>query len=301
MSIRKRGRYYLVDVGRGSQRVRRSARTRQEAYRLESELRQELVGPPSRGLEEALAEYLRSHVDRLSDVKSAESKARLLRPYLTGKTLDDAPEAAQELRRDALKAGLKPATVNRRLALLRRLCNLAHEWGWTDKSIGRRIKMVPGEDERHVYLSHEQVEGLAALMPRTGDFVRLVAYTGLRRNEAMKLTQENVHGHTLILRTLKNRKPRMVPVPARIQHLLPRLPWSFTDQILRDEWERARVEFGMPGLRVHDLRHSYASFLAAMGLSDREMAELLGHMSPSMVKRYAHLRREHLQQRVAGL
>ena len=51
----------------------------------------------------------------------------------------------------------------------------------------------------------------------------------------------------------------------------------------------------------HDLRHTYASWLAAKGVGDRELGELLGHQSAAMVKRYAHLRAEHLHKRVADL
>jgi hypothetical protein len=55
------------------------------------------------------------------------SKARLIRAYLEGEPLDRAPKVAERIIADALASGLTPATINRRLALLRRLCNLAYQ------------------------------------------------------------------------------------------------------------------------------------------------------------------------------
>ena len=57
----------------------------------------------------------------------------------------------------------------------------------------------------------------------------------------------------------------------------------------------------MPELRFHDLRHTYASFLAAAGASTREIAELLGHTNLHLVQRYSHFTSEHLRNVVRKL
>jgi hypothetical protein len=59
-------------------------------------------------------------------------------------------------------------------------------------------------------------------------------------------------------------------------------------------WNAARVRAGMPDLRVHDLRHSFASFLVNAGRSLYEVQELLGHADIRTTSRYAHLCRERL-------
>jgi integrase len=58
---------------------------------------------------------------------------------------------------------------------------------------------------------------------------------------------------------------------------------------LEARWRRVRDAAGLTGFRWHDLRHSCASFLARRGASLLEIASVLGHKSPSMVMRYAHL------------
>ena len=59
-------------------------------------------------------------------------------------------------------------------------------------------------------------------------------------------------------------------------------------------WNAARIRAGMPDLRVHDLRHSFASFLVNAGRSLYEVQELLGHADIRTTSRYAHLSRERL-------
>jgi site-specific recombinase XerD len=59
-------------------------------------------------------------------------------------------------------------------------------------------------------------------------------------------------------------------------------------------WDAARIRAGMPDLRIHDLRHSFASFLVNAGRSLYEVQELLGHADIKTTSRYAHLSRERL-------
>jgi len=301
MSIRARGNSFLVDIKVRGQRVRQTARTYADAQALEASIRNQLASTPARGLADALADYLTGESTTLRDGKGIKTNAKAIRPYIQFATLDEAPDAAARMRRDWLAEGLKPATINRRLALLRRLCNLAFEWGWTDKAIGRRIKLLPENNARHVYLTPEQVEAIASRMPRAGDLVRFSAYTGLRLGELMRLTARNVTDGAVVLYDTKSTKPRTVPVPDRVAHILKAIPWAVTETVRRDEWEAARKAAGLPHVHWHDLRHTYASWLAARGVGDRELGELLGHSSASMVKRYSHLRADHLRARVADL
>jgi len=59
-------------------------------------------------------------------------------------------------------------------------------------------------------------------------------------------------------------------------------------------WDAARIRAGMPELRIHDLRHSFASFLVNAGRSLYEVQELLGHADIKTTSRYAHLSRDRL-------
>lgn len=292
-------RPWLVEIYRDGRRTRRRARTRREAMQIESDL----LGAPrldSRGPENALLEYLTTYVPRLKKPTDPISHARSIRPYLAGRSWQDYPEIERELRRAHTDAGLSTATLNRRLALLRRIARLAEQWGWIERA--PRVRLDP-ESGRETWLTPDQVEALAAAMPRCGDLVRLAAYTGLRKRELLSLTPQSVTDGGVVVETLKQRQrqQRWVPVPEKLHPILERLPFTATDAILRKEWDKARRKCGLQHVRFHDLRHAYASWLAATGVSDRELMALLGHTDPRMISRYAHLRSDHLKRVVQHL
>ena len=65
---------------------------------------------------------------------------------------------------------------------------------------------------------------------------------------------------------------------------------------LKNAWEKIRAEAGLEDVRLHDLRHSYASILASAGLSLPIIGQLLGHTQPATTARYAHLFDEPLRE-----
>lgn len=296
---RKNRSGYQVDVYRNQKRAQRTARTLAEAKELESRLYRELGDAPQRGLEEALVAHLTRSKPR--DVSGLKSKAKAIRPYLVDRTIAQAPEAAAEMVRQW--AHLSPATVNRRLALLRRLTYLAYELGWTDVQIGRRIKLLPENNEREIYLSAEQVEALANRMPQAGDAVRIAAYTGLTRSEVLRLSPADVRGDTIRVTRSKSNTYGAIPIAPTIAHIVPeRLPLPINEYLLRTEFEAARKASGMKYVRFHDLRHTFGNFLAEkLRLSDREIQELMRLKSVQMVKRYAKLRESALREAMGKL
>jgi integrase len=301
----KRGEVWYTNIQLDGQRIRQPAgSTREQALRAEAELRLQRRALPSHGLEQALERYLRE-AHGTSRWHNARAAARTVAPHVAGRQISsgDIGAAAQAIIQAGRERAVTVATINRSLALLRRLANLAYEWGWTDLQLGKRVKLLPGEQAREVFLSPEQVEQLASAMPRAGDAVRLAAMTGLRRAELMGLTPADIVGHTIRLRAsrTKARRARAVPVPNSVAHLLERLPWPFSNDILDDEWDAARAATGITHVRFHDLRHTYASWLVEAGVPLHTVGALLGHSSPTMTARYAHLAPDTLAAAVATL
>jgi len=287
MSVRKTqdGRY-VVEVNRPSTgRVRRLAGTLKAAQGLEAEI---LKTPraPARGLEDALSRYLAGEAKAVRRYDTVLFNAKVVRPYIEDKTFDDVGEVASDL---------TPSTVNRKLRVLTRICNLAFRWGWIDTPVAQRIQLLPENRPGQLYLSLDQVERLAQLCPITGDAVRLAVYTGLRRDELLRLERRHLAGDLIVLDTnTKSGEPRTVPVPAQAQHLLDRIPFPFTAFVLRREFEEARAKAGIPQIRLHDLRHSYASVLVQRGVELKMVGTLLGHSSTAVTDRYSHLAPKHL-------
>lgn len=294
MSIRKQADgTYLVEAYIGGSRTRRVAGTLKDAKRIEQEIRTAPVGT-HRGLAEALHRHLTGGAKALKDYTNVLSSAKVLEPFIVGKTLRDAGQVADDIKR-ALTGKFTNSTINRKLALLRHICHLGFEWGWDDVPHWIRVKLLPENPQRHVYLTMDQVEVIAALCPRSGSIVRLAAYTGLRKGELLGLARTNIQGSVIVLDAhTKSGRPRAVPVPPAAVSLLADIPFTCTIAVLRAEFQAARVEVGMPALRFHDLRHSYASMLVQQGVPMKLVGALLGHSSTAMTDRYTHLAPKHL-------
>ncbi|MCK5613687.1 site-specific integrase [Candidatus Pacearchaeota archaeon] len=301
MSITKTEYGYQVYVAsrKHNIRFRRIVKNKKEAIELEAEIRTKIKRQTvtAHGIEQGLEKYLKGEAKILKDYTGLLSKARTIRPYIIGKTFHDIGEVASTIKEEGLAEGLKPATINRRLALLRRLGNLAYEWGWIENPIGKRIKLLSGETQRHYYLSFDDVHNFAKLCPVAGDAILAAAYSGLRKSELLGLKPENIQGNFIMLDpNTKTGKPRAIPIPEQVKHIFKKLPLAVTPDVLRNEFEAAREVLKLKHIRFHDLRHSYASFLAQAGANLHLIGEAMGHSTPSMTARYSHLVKENLKE-----
>ena len=130
--------------------------------------------------------------------------------------------------------------------------------------------------------------------------------TGCRRSDILNLQWDDVDRTAGDLRFRDAKAgPRMAPLTApvlRVLDAIPRQadnPWVITGQRpgkrlsgLHHYWEPIRARAGLPDVRIHDLRHSYASRALALGESLYAIGKLLGHSRVSTTARYAHLMRE---------
>lgn len=313
MSIRKTGNRWQVRlrVGGDKPRFERTlpeGATRRDALQLEAKVRRAqidvAIGQKQRYLiDEALDEWERTGAKRLKSwEKSLKYRVKMLREECTaGRYLDEIVQVAERIKADG--AGLNPVTVNRVLAILRRVGNLAEQWGWTDAPLGRRIKLLPENSNRHVYLTPDGVEALAVAAGDAADMVRFAALSGLRLGEMLALKPSQILGKSLILGTnTKTMQPRAVPLNLEALRIArSALPWALTRKQLRDRWDAARVAAGRPDVHWHDLRHTYASWLVQAGESLPVVGKLLGHSGPGMTQRYAHLAPRQLDDAVTRL
>lgn len=315
MSVYRRGRVWWISVSVGGRRVRVSAGcdiSKAQAKELEAKIRADLhagrVGrAPEKSISDALLHWIDNECQELKSAHKFESHARALLPYIKGRQLKEAPAVANDIKAGLRAQGLTPATINRRLAILRRVCNLAYRsWQWINEPIGERIQLLQERNERHIYLEASQVEALAAACPNplAGDVVRLAAWTGLRRSELLRLIHSRAdiwQGCIVLDAQTKSGRPRTIPVPEGVMPILERLPLPVSNAQLRKSWDIARRTLGLEDLRFHDLRHTYASWLVQSGAPIRVVQELLGHTSLAMTMRYSHLAPKHLMDAVTGM
>ena len=132
----------------------------------------------------------------------------------------------------------------------------------------------------------------------------LLLLTGARRNEVSHAKWDYVdwERRTLLVPISKTGRPRVIALNGRAMALLraiPKLddnPYIFPSPItgrpcpsLHFPWTRIKDRAGLDGVRLHDLRHSFASFLVNEGVSLYVVQGLLGHTQPRTTQRYAHL------------
>jgi integrase len=207
--------------------------------------------------------------------------------------------------------GYAAVTCNNAVIMMRYMFNLAKKWGFkgveNNPSAGFALFEVNNQRER--YLSRSEVQLLKNAINESENtqlkyIVVLLLFTGCRKRELLDAKWEHMDIDKRIWRipTTKSGKLRHVPLSDIVIDILQNLP-RFDDcpyilpnpqtrlpyNTIYYSWNTARNRADMPDLRMHDLRHSFASFLINSGRSLYEVQNILGHSQISSTQRYAHL------------
>lgn len=310
MAVRiEQGRWVVEFQFRG-QRVHRRCppgTNKGEAEALEATLRKAIFANRDLGVEAdiplpgAIAVWLTERVSGSKSEVSRRAHARALVDAVEGKLLRQLPDVADAYRQTA---GLAPATINRRLAVLKAVAKFAWRKRWIGENLSARVWLLPEDNQRHEYLQAAQVWEIVAKAPsaRGKAWIALAAYTGVRRSELYALSRAKAAGNVIDLGRTKNGEPRLVPVAERVQPYLAALP--FTERTIDSldwEWRQARDAAGYGRFRFHDLRHTTASMLINEGVDLYTVGKILGHKSMQTTKRYAHLHIDQLRAAVGKL
>lgn len=206
--------------------------------------------------------------------------------------------------------GLASATCNRILAVFKTICSLAAMRGLLPQGqspcAGGSPFKIHAQRER--YLSQDEAQRLMRALEKSSRpealAIRLILLTGARKSEILKARWENVRLdlHLLIVPLSKSGKPRYIPLSHEAIAVICAIarqadnPWLFPGHALGKPlsdlylfWNNIRRELGLGDVRIHDLRHTFASFLVNAGHSLYEVQTLLGHSDPRTTMRYAHL------------
>lgn len=291
MPVYKRGKHYWVFIQHQGQMHRFSCRgaTLEQAKALEAKARQDIIrgrlGQTRRSIEEALTRWLEGEARTLKDYRKIAQTVQIILPHLQDTDIENAQDAAARIR-EAYKH-LSPATINRRLAILRRIVNLAWEWGWIQSPI--KISLQTGEQARSEYLTRSQVFRLARHARRSRWHIIFAAYTGMRQGEILSLSADDIGKDAVLLRETKSSKPRLVPLNRLARIAMRYMDFTIGYDVLRRDFEYARKLNGLENIRFHDLRHTAASFMVAGGANLAEVRDILGHSNLQVTSRYSHL------------
>ena len=209
-----------------------------------------------------------------------------------------------------------PASADRSLPVLSVIMQEAERLGYRpeDSNPCRNVKRHRRRG-RDRFLSREEARRLGrALANRDGHIlaaaVRLLILTGCRKSEIMTLKWRDIRDGRLFLRDSKT-GPRVVWLSSAAQEILDGLPrrrvWIFpgrkrnrplSAQGLNSFWRDLRDEAGLKDLRLHDLRHTYATLALQAGETVPTIGRLLGHSDPNTTLKYVHLADETVRESV---
>ena len=207
------------------------------------------------------------------------------------------------------RATHKPGTINRVIILMRYIYNLALKWETpgVDKNRVSGTPLLEENNKKERFLTSEEVDRLVYCVkisrnPMLKYIVPGLILTGARKQELLKSRWVDFDFDTKIWRIpmSKSGKARHVPISDSLELLLNSIPkaceWVFANpKTLKPftsffySWDTARCQAGLGDVRVHDLRHSFASFLVNNGRSLYEVQRILGHTQIKTTQRYAHL------------
>lgn len=215
-----------------------------------------------------------------------------------------------------IKKNLSPATANKFLIFLNQAYRLAHDFELLPNDINpcRGVKQYELNNQRQRFLTKEEATKLLEAINSTEQNIHLkyivpmLILTGARRGEVLKAKHDdfNLEQNTWTIPITKNGKKRILPITPQLLELYKSIPKTKSEYLfaspvtgkpyvsIYNSWNSARTKAGLPDVRMHDLRHSFASALVNNGRSLYEVQTLLGHSTSTMTQRYAHLSNESL-------
>ncbi len=213
--------------------------------------------------------------------------------------------------------GLAAATSNHYIKLLKHSLNLAIDWSMLETNPASRVPLFHEDNQVEHYLEEAELDRLMNVIATDENrmvcmIVLYLLSTGVRLNEALQATWSQIDQPRRVWRipasNSKSKRTRAVPLndsaldvlsqlttQGRFEHLFINFQTGEPYTTIHKVWGRLRAKAGLPHLRIHDLRHQYASFLVNSGRTLYEVQQILGHSTPAVTQRYAHLSTKSLQ------
>lgn len=222
--------------------------------------------------------------------------------------------------------GRKPATLNRHLQVIKHMGAMAIRWGMLAKNPAAEIplyhvhnwrqRILSPEEERRLLFECQNFSVYGVHQARhLHTFVSIALHTGMRAGEIMSLRWADVDFPHRLIRVFasKTQTERVIPMNDRLTAILRGARKQAVGEFLvADEhgrpmhsvkraFQSARKRAGLSDVRIHDLRHTFASRLIDRGVPDRIVQKLLGHSTPGMTVRYTHPSEDALRRAVESL
>ncbi|MCB0263814.1 MAG: site-specific integrase [Calditrichia bacterium] len=290
--------------------------TKEQAYRAELKKREELfeaeIGLVPMINDLTIDEFSMKYLKRCSHKKSIkrdELSVRTLLRYFQGMKLSEIkPNQIQDYILARLAKGKRGSTVNRELACLKTMFNLAIKWENARKNPVRDVEFQKEPPGRVRYLKAEEGKRLIdCAADHLKPIIIVALYTGMRLSEILTLKWSQIHindeEHPFIeLTETKNNKVRFIELNEDTISEINKLRGNGSEYVFLSDrnkpmkritksFHTALKKAGIDNFRFHDLRHTFASHYLMDGGDLLSLKDILGHSSIKMVDRYTHFSR----------
>ncbi|MBN1270903.1 MAG: tyrosine-type recombinase/integrase [Candidatus Aminicenantes bacterium] len=221
--------------------------------------------------------------------------------------LDELPPVAiEKFKMERLKQGAEKSTVNRYLTILKRMYNVAIEWGYTKGNPVNAVKSFPKADKlkERILPQDEEERLLEAASAHLKPIIIMALNTGMRRGEILNLKWNDVNLEAKEIKLVKTKsgRSRIVDINSVLLKELSGLlktgkkqDFVFLNPKTGKPYNKLQTSFDgacrradIKGLRFHDLRHTFASRLVGKGVDLIKIKEILGHSTVKITERYTH-------------
>jgi len=312
----KRGRTWWIEKIVCGQRIRESTGTdkldeaeRYLAHRIEQVRQSAIYGVVrSRRFVEAATRYLQEHEDKRSIDRDAQA-LKLAMPHIGHLLMSQVHMGTLKSFVDARRAaGRSQGTINRDLAAVRRVLNLAARL-WRDENglpwltTAPLIQLRPYDARKPYPLALDEQQRLLAALPKhLAQMALFKVNTGTRDHEVVNLRWEwEVKGEKAFLIPagfVKNKRDRLVVCNSVAWSVIQSVSGQHPDRVFtfrgkpvtkmyNSAWKRARNAAGLPHVRVHDLKHTFGFRLRTAGVSFEDRQDLLGHKNQRITDHYS--------------
>ena len=319
MPLYKRGNtWWITFTTPAGERIRCSAGTadKTQAQEFHDKLKSDswrvlhLGAKPKYTWDEAACKFLLESQYKATH-KEDKEKLRWLQQFLRNKLLNEIDRKLIDYIAHIKAKEASTSTVNRYLALVRTILRKAcHDWELLDKV--PKIRLLPEPKRRIRWLTPEQVKRLLSELPiHQQEMVIFALSTGLRQSNVLNLEWSQIDldrkAAWIHPDQAKARKAIHVPLNSVAISVLFRQIGKHTSRVFTylgnpiawantRAWKKALKRAEIENFRWHDLRHTWASWLAQQGTPMNVLQELGGWESEEMVSRYAHLSKPQLMQ-----
>lgn len=271
---------------------------------------------------EMMEKYLTEHASKKASARSFAGYSKNLISFFGDCILTEiTPKAISEYKMKRREDGVKPATINRELAAMKKAFNLAlKEWEWVKENPVMKVSMEQENNKRDRWLRDDEEKRLLRACPPWLQELEVFALnTGMRLSEILELKWNEVDLSRMTVTVIrsKNGEKRTIPINGTALQLLSkkylvhsgRSEFVFPSQAqtmiskynVGRAFRGAIVKAEVKDLHFHDLRHTFATRLVQAGQDLYKVQKLLGHKSAAMTQRYAHHYPESLRGAVAVL